>query len=55
MEVCIMLIIEEEKKYMLYVPQLIYYKYLIDILKNKIFQYTHFQINFRGKTYTKKQ
>ena len=38
---------------MLYVPQLIYYKYLIDILKNKIFQHTHFQINFRGKTYTK--
>ena len=53
MEVDILLITEEEKKYMLYVPQQIYYKNLIDILKNKIFQHTHFQINFRGKTYTK--
>ena len=53
MEVDIFLITEEGKKYSLDVPQKTYYKYLKDILIDKIFGYDDFQIAFGGKTYTK--
>ena len=53
MDVDIFLITEEGKKYSLDVPQKTYYKYLKDILIDKIFGYDDFQIAFGGKTYTK--
>ncbi len=51
MEVDIFLITEEGKKYSLDVPQQIYYKSLKNIIIDKIFKNSHFEIAFRGKTY----
>ena len=52
MEVDIFLITEEGKKYTLDVPPQIDYKSLKNIIIDKIFNHSHFNITFRSKTYT---